>query len=100
MLPARKELQDIMAFLVALLLFILIAYLVWLLLVAIWPYLVVAVAVIIILNVWANSRQNRKSALNVTNDPAPCPSQNRRCLQVRQIHIAEGKNSHGYVTRI
>ena len=50
-----------------------IAYLAWLLLVAIWPYLLAAVAVIIILNVWANSRQNRKSAPKYYQRPRPVP---------------------------
>ena len=48
-------------------------YLAWLLLVAIWPYLVAAVAVIIILNVWANSRQNRKSAPKRYQPPCLVP---------------------------
>jgi len=47
------------------------AYLAWILLVAIWPYLVAAVAVIIILNVWAHRRQNRKIAPERYQRPRP-----------------------------
>ena len=50
-----------------------IAYLLWLLLVAIWPYLVAALAVIIILKVWAYSRQTRKSAPKFYQRSRPVP---------------------------